>query len=668
MWKTINYKDKNSQPKSNNSDISPEIIHRYFTAIFQAEHLAAKPTVDDIKEELNNYSVVHDYLDDDFSYDELNKAIMSSGRGIGIDGLEKMIAHLFPKKLRTALLLFFNKVYNTIYPNEWTYQILRPETKKGHSVKTPKLRGVAISSMLPTIYDIMIDNRFKPWYKINPEQAGFRELMGCLIQIFALYLLMELARSLGESIFIGFIDYEKAFDFVNRFDVVKDLMLEGAGAKFVKAIANMYLHTYYVPKITASTTGEPILAKHGVTQGRKSSTSLFSFTMRNIPKSVSLPPSFLQGNHVFQLADDSSIATNTITELNTGFGQLIDGSELKFMVTNVAKTFYLHLHDNPIREELALKNGYKISPAKNDEHLYLGMWFLASSDLTLHTLCNLSHRAFNINMFTDWLHINEMTPINIKIQVLDSCMFAAYLYGCECWFTIDEVAEKILVVERKLLKQILQVKPNTPNEMIYTELGRCDMVSTIKVRQKNFFRRCQQLNKEEASLKTIMELCKHLEIFKYYESLEDGIAEHSKDEMKQKINAATTTYCMKYKEITGAVYNDAIYGQFLREDKRVVLTRWRLSSHKLNIEEGRHTTPFTPRNERTCSTCTICIEDEHHVIFNCPLYNNVRIKFPELFTKLPTIDKFLSPTNIKDASDVGEILLQIKEIRSSEKL
>ena len=76
MWKTINYKDKNSQPKSNNSDISPEIVHRYFTAIFQAEHLAAKPTVDDIKEELNNYSVVHDYLDDDFSYDELNKAMV----------------------------------------------------------------------------------------------------------------------------------------------------------------------------------------------------------------------------------------------------------------------------------------------------------------------------------------------------------------------------------------------------------------------------------------------------------------------------------------------------------------------------------------------------------------------------------------------------------------
>ena len=138
MWKTINYKDKNS--KSNNDNIDPEIVHRYFTGIFQAEHLAAKPTVADVKEELNDYSVVHEFLDEDFKYDEWYKAIMGSGRGIGIDGLEKMIAHLFPKKLRTALLMFFNKIYNTVYPDEWTYQILRPEIKKGHSVITPKLR------------------------------------------------------------------------------------------------------------------------------------------------------------------------------------------------------------------------------------------------------------------------------------------------------------------------------------------------------------------------------------------------------------------------------------------------------------------------------------------------------------------------------------------------
>ena len=332
MWKMIDY--KNDAQKKREPTISPPVIHKYFCSIFQAHHLAVKPTVDDVLNDLENYHCYHRELDADFTYADLNRSIHEIGRGIGLDGLDKNIAHLFPKSLREALLQFLNLVFDTQYPDEWTSQILRPEVKKGHSFKTPKLRGVAISSMLPTIYDILIDNRFKPWYVINPEQAGFRELMGCLIQIFAIYLLMELAKSLGESIFIGFIDYEKAFDFVNRCDIVKDLMSENAGSRFVKAVANMYRNTYYVPKISETTSGEPILARHGVTQGRKSSTSLFSFAMRKIPKAVKLEDSFLNGNHIFQLADDSSVVTSLFRELNSGFGQIIDASNIKFMVKN----------------------------------------------------------------------------------------------------------------------------------------------------------------------------------------------------------------------------------------------------------------------------------------------------------------------------------------------
>ena len=95
----------------------------------------------------------------------------------------KIMLFLLPKELRDALLKFFNKVYRFGYPKEWSYQILRSEAKKVHTADNPKFRGVAISSMLSTLYDIMIDNRFKTWYKINPEQAGFRERQGCIIQL-----------------------------------------------------------------------------------------------------------------------------------------------------------------------------------------------------------------------------------------------------------------------------------------------------------------------------------------------------------------------------------------------------------------------------------------------------------------------------------------------------
>ena len=413
MWKSIDYKDKESKVEKDVS-VDPKIIHEYFENIFQAAHLSRNPTIDDIKNELDSYTVVNEELDQEFTYEELCQSILQIGRGIGIDGLDKDIAHLFPRQLRLSLLQLINTIYHDKYPEEWCYQILRPEVKKGHTHSNPKLRGVAISAMLASIYDIMIDGRFQPWYVINPEQAGFRELQGCLIQIFAIYLLMELARSLDQSIFIGFIDYEKAFDYVNRCDIVKDLMDEKAGSTFTKAVAEMYQKTYYVPKISENICGEPILALHGVTQGRKSSTSLFSFTMRNIPKSVNLPNSFLNGIHILQLADDSSVITDTIESLISGFSQLIDASDTKFMVTNLLKTFYLHLSNDPYKDVIELINGCTIKFAENDEHLYLGMWFTASACITAQMKCNLNHRAYNIKKFYDWLDVNQMTPIIIN--------------------------------------------------------------------------------------------------------------------------------------------------------------------------------------------------------------------------------------------------------------
>ena len=46
-------------------------------------------------------------------------------------------------------------------------------------------------------------------------------------------------------------------------------------------------------------------------------------------------------------------------------------------------------------------------------------------------------------------------------------MLASYLYGCECWWKVDSVAEMLLAEEREILKRILQVKPSTPHDAVY---------------------------------------------------------------------------------------------------------------------------------------------------------------------------------------------------------
>ena len=78
--------------------------------------------------------------------------------------------------------------------------------------KEPKLRGISLTSILPNIYDTMVNNRFIKWHQPNKEQAGFTPQQGCPIQIFIIYLMMEKAKSINKTIFLGFMDYEKAYD------------------------------------------------------------------------------------------------------------------------------------------------------------------------------------------------------------------------------------------------------------------------------------------------------------------------------------------------------------------------------------------------------------------------------------------------------------------------
>ena len=40
--------------------------------------------------------------------------------------------------------------------------------------------------------------------------------------------------------FVGFLDFEKAFDFVNSAQLVKDMTTKGCGSQYVKVVANMY--------------------------------------------------------------------------------------------------------------------------------------------------------------------------------------------------------------------------------------------------------------------------------------------------------------------------------------------------------------------------------------------------------------------------------------------
>ena len=87
---------------------------------------------------------------------------------------------------------------------------------------------------------------------------------------------------------------------------------------------------------------------------------------------------------------------------------------------------------------------------------------------------NLNDRMHNVHKFYGWLEVNTNTPIEVNLLVIDSGVFPALLYSAETWGDILVIKNKVISIELKALKAIMNVKKGTSNDLVYYELGRGD--------------------------------------------------------------------------------------------------------------------------------------------------------------------------------------------------
>ena len=378
-------------------------------------------------------------------------------------------------------------------------------------------------------------------------------------------------------------------------------------------------------------------------------------------KYINIPQSTINDTNLLQLADDSCLLAEEKNFLTREFEQVLKFSKDNYMSANIDKTVFLELSDNNDTDPIMV-GSTTLKSAKSNEYDYLGMKFIASNNIISHIKRCLKDRMFHTSRYFEWLDINEETPITIKLQTLYSCMFAAYTYGAEAWWKIDQVGEELLALERKMLKKVLNVKHNTPNDLIYIEIERMDIVAAIKQRQKSLFKRILELREDEAIVKKMVNNYPHIPMINYYENLDEDILRNNKEERNARVQESTTsTYIQQYKRLIDVRYNHVIYYSYLPEYIRTTITKWRLSCHELMIEKGRREIPKLAKHLRICSNCLI-MEDEEHAIYSCPLYNDIRTRFREHLIKYP-INKILNPINVEDAHLTGNLLNEIEKRR-----
>ena len=256
--------------------------------------------------------------------------------------------------------------------------------------------------------------------------------------------------------------------------------------------------------------------------------------------------------------------------------------------------------------------------------------------------------------------MNEETPIEIKLLVLDACLLTCILYAVEVFGDISCVEKKLRLAEQKALRSILQVKNGTAIDLLYNEIKRPDIVSRIKDSQYKFYQKVLSLDEEEAVVKSILGLCKDTPIVRYYESLSPDNKKNNIAEREARISHADTSMLQYYASIVNVSEKSNIYCNFIDDRYRKVITRWRVSNHKLRIETGRYHIPYIEREDRRCFICNV-LEDEQHAIYSCPSFTFIRQNYENLLKKYPSVVTILNPEP-DDVYEVASFLAEIDEV------
>ena len=196
--------------------------------------------------------------------------------------------HIPPEAIKADMTTSVD-ILHTLFTKIWNEEDIPGDWKKGILIKLPKkgdlgncnnYRGITLLSIPGKVFNRIILNKLKDIVdpKLRDNQAGFRKNRSCVDQITTLRLIVEQSLEWNSSFYINFIDYEKAFDSVDRDMLWKIMRHYGIPEKIVNLVRSLYVGTNCQVSHDGQLS-EPFQINTGVRQGCLLSPFLFTLAV-----------------------------------------------------------------------------------------------------------------------------------------------------------------------------------------------------------------------------------------------------------------------------------------------------------------------------------------------------------------------------------------------------
>lgn len=325
--------------------------------------------------------------------------------------------------------------------------------------------------------------------KLRSEQAGFRHGRSCIDQINTLRIIIEQAVEYCSPLYLLFIDYEKAFDSVDRTCIWIELENFGVPHKIISLIRKSY-EAFQCSVLHDGMASSSFETVSGVRQGCLLSPLLFIVVLDavvkratdNRPRGIVWNP-LLPNQRLESLdyADDKCKLSHKRSDQQAKLDDLASESAKVGLRINVPKTKEIRI--NPESNGPLTLNNQPIERVQ--EFQYLGSMIDKSGGALkdVETRIRKARGAFTL-LGKIWR--STVYSVRTKVHIFKSCVISVLLYGCETWFVTEIIKRKLQVFINRCLRRILRIFwPNTiSNNDLWQRTETSDI--NIEIRRRKY--------------------------------------------------------------------------------------------------------------------------------------------------------------------------------------
>ena len=702
FWNLVNKMKNWGSPNQDPSEcIHPNDWLAHFQSLFNVGPDTPQYLIDEL--EKHEKQPFFSELDFRITENEIEKALkkINTKAAPGVDKIAATLMCTGKKHLIPLYISLFNKIFSAAYyPIMWTQNFLKPIFKKGENWDPNNYRGIAIGSALAKLFSLILLERLEESIKklqpISVNQIGFRKGHRTADHIFVLQTIInKIVKVEKKKVFVAFIDFEKAYDKVNRTLLLLKLQRLGIAGLFYKNIKAIYEQIFYIVKVNGGYL-DPISSRLGLKQGGVLSPILFNVYIDDI-KFVfddTCDPLNIFENPLSHLlyADDLVLLSTSYTGLNNCLNRVAQFCHKWQLVINIKKSKVVVF--NPSGRVISgLKfyiQGGNLEVVKT--YCYLGIEMSTSGSFCV-AKSNLIEKARKA-MFPLYSIISQFNlPCKDALNLFHLLVKPISLYCSEVWAHLSHHQIRSLelktttllkymntsdigIMHQKFLKFILGVKRNCSNIATFGELGELTLLlhgfmsllncwhRTASLSDSLLVRQALNLQMVDGAqsewISTVKFLLTQMGMGEHFNNpcmsgsdvfsklcltkLKNIFIEQWHTQLTGICNESGSTNKLRFYKLFKTSFISERYLDLIPNFQlRRSITKFRCSDHGLEIEIGRHKNISV--ENRICKMCKSKVETEEHFLRFCPKYDNLRLRY---FGHLPT---FLSWKQVLKCED-----------------